>query len=89
MTWSSFAWDLPRNVTIICSLFFTKFILKNLYFVKNSLYKKPLLLRETAREPQKNICCGYSLQEHQLGSCNEYHSIYFCGEIRKISVLFD
>ena len=49
MTWSSFAWDLPRNLTITCSLFCTKFILKNLYLAKNSLYKKSLFLRETAR----------------------------------------
>ena len=47
---SSFAWDLPRNLTIKCSLFFcTKFVLKNLYLAENSLYKKPLFLRETAR----------------------------------------
>ena len=51
MTWSSFAWDLPRNLTIKCSLFCTKFILKNLYLAEISLYKKPLFLRETARGP--------------------------------------
>ena len=49
MTHSSFASDLPRNLTIKCSLFCTKFILKNLYLAKNNLYKKPLFLRETAR----------------------------------------
>ena len=49
--WSSFAWDLPRNLTNKRSLFCTKFILKNLYFAENSLYKKPLFLRETARGP--------------------------------------
>ena len=49
--WRSFAWDLPRNLTIKCSLFCTKFILKNLYLAENSLYKKPLFLRETARGP--------------------------------------
>ena len=52
MTWSSFAWDLPSNLTIKCSLFCTKFILKNLYLAKNSLYKKPLFFRETARGPE-------------------------------------
>ena len=52
MTQSSFAWDLPRNLTIKCSLFCTKFILKNLYLAENSLYKKPLFLRETARGPE-------------------------------------
>ena len=51
MTWSTFAWDLPRNLTIKCSLFCTNVILKNLYLAKNSLYKKPLFLRETARGP--------------------------------------
>ena len=52
--WSSFAWDLPRNLTIKCSLFCTKFILKKLYLAKNSLYKKPLFLKETARGPAKD-----------------------------------
>ena len=52
MTRSSFAWDLPRNLTIKCSLFCTKFVLKNLYLAKNSLYKKPLFSRETARGPE-------------------------------------
>ena len=28
-----------------------KFILKNLYLAENSLYKKPLFLKETARGP--------------------------------------
>ena len=51
MTRSSFAWDLPRNLTIKCSLFCAKFILKNLYLAVNSLYKKPIFLRETARGP--------------------------------------
>ena len=51
MTRSSFAWDLQRNLTIKCSLFCTKFILKNLFLIKNSLYKKPLFLKETARVP--------------------------------------
>ena len=55
MTQSSFAWDLPRNLTIKCSLFCTKFILKNLYLAKNSLYKKPKFLRETARGPAYNV----------------------------------
>ena len=49
---SSFAWDLPRNLTIECSLFCTKFIPKNLYFAVNSLYKKSLFLREAARGPE-------------------------------------
>ena len=50
MTLSSFAWDLQRNLTIFkCSLFCTKVKLKNLYLAENSLYKKPLFLRETAR----------------------------------------
>ena len=48
----SFAWDLPRNLIIKCSLFCTKFILENLYLAENSLYKKPLFLRETARGPE-------------------------------------
>ena len=51
MTQSSFAWDLPRNLTIKCSLFCTKFIQKNLYLAENYFYKKPLFLRETARGP--------------------------------------
>ena len=51
---NSFAWDLPRNLTIKRSLFCTKFILKNLYFAENSLYKKPVFLRETARGPAKS-----------------------------------
>ena len=46
---SSFTWDLPGNFTIKSSLFCTKFIVKNLYFAENCLYKKPLFLRETAR----------------------------------------
>ena len=49
MTQSSFASDLPRNLTIKCSVSCTKFILKNLYLAKNSLCKKPIFLRETAR----------------------------------------
>ena len=52
MMLSSFAWDLPRNLISKCSLFCTKFILKNLYLAENSLYKKPLFLRETARGPE-------------------------------------
>ena len=52
---SSFAWDLPRNLTIKCSLFCTKFIPKNLYLAENNLYKKSLFLRETARGPEP--CC--------------------------------
>ena len=51
---SSFAWDLPRNLTIKCSLFCTKFILKNRYLAKNSLYKT-LFLRETARGPDTYV----------------------------------
>ena len=51
MTQSSFAWDLPRNLTIKCSLFCTKFIPENIYLAENSLYKKSLFLRETARGP--------------------------------------
>ena len=47
----SFVWDLPRNLTIKCTLFCPKFILKKLYLAENSLYKKPLFLRETARGP--------------------------------------
>ena len=49
---SSFAWDLPRNLIIKCSLFCTKFMLKNLYLAENNLYKKPLFLGETARGPE-------------------------------------
>ena len=48
----SFTWNLPRNLTIKCSFFCTKFILKNLYLAKDSLYKKPIFLRETARGPE-------------------------------------
>ena len=44
-----FAWDLTRNLMVKCSLFCTKFILKNLYLAENSLYKKPLFLREPTR----------------------------------------
>ena len=44
-----FAWDLARNLTVKCSLFCTKFILKHLYLAENSLYKKLLFLREPAR----------------------------------------
>ena len=55
---SPFAWDLPRNLTIKCSLFCTKFILKNLYLAKNRLYKKPVFLRETARGPVLRLDCG-------------------------------
>ena len=49
---SYFALDLSKNLTNKCSLFCTKFILINLYFTENSLYKKPLFLRETARGPE-------------------------------------
>ena len=49
-----FCLDLPGNLTIKCSLFFTKFILKNLYFAENSLYKKLSFLRETARGPERD-----------------------------------
>ena len=59
MTWSSFTWDLPRNLTMKCSLFCTKFILKNLCMAENSLYKKPLFLRETARGPAFGIFLKY------------------------------
>ena len=62
---SSFAWDLPRNLTINCSLFGTKFIQKNLYFAKNSLYKKPLFLRETARWPACTKPHSYLLMQLQ------------------------
>ena len=30
----------------------------------------------------------FSTEVPQLGASNEYHNIFFCGEIRKISVLF-
>ena len=43
--------------TIKCSLFCTKFILKNLYLAENNLYKKPLFLRETARGPDPGSDC--------------------------------
>ena len=46
-----FAWDLPRNLPVKCIVFCTKFIPKNLYLAENSLYKKSLFLRETARGP--------------------------------------
>ena len=36
----------------------------------------------------ETICCGYSLEMPPLSPSNEYHNISFCGEIRKISVLF-
>ena len=58
---SSFALDLPRNLTIKCSLFYTKFILNNLYLAENSLYEKLLFLRETARGlhgEMRKILCG-------------------------------
>ena len=55
MAWVFFAWDLTSNVK--CSLFCINFILKNLYLAENSLYKKPLFLREPAREPES---CYYS-----------------------------
>ena len=29
------------------------------------------------------LCCGSSLEDPLWGTCNEYHSICFCGEIRK------
>ena len=32
----------------------------------------------------KNICCGYSLEAPRRGASNEYHNLYFYGEIRKI-----
>ena len=62
MTQSSFEWDLPRNLTIKYSLFCTKFILKNLYLAENSLYKKPLFLRETARGPDTFLL---NIAEHE------------------------
>ena len=58
---SSFALDLPRNLTIKCSLFYTKFILNNLYLAENSLYEKLLFLRETAgglHGEMRKILCG-------------------------------
>ena len=51
MARGSFAWDQARNLTIECSLFCTKFILKHLYLADDSLYKNPLFLREPARGP--------------------------------------
>ena len=33
----------------------------------------------------ENICCRFSLETPHLGTSNEYHKIYFRGEIRKIS----
>ena len=36
----------------------------------------------------ENICLGYSLEVPWGGTSNEYHNIYFYGEIRQISVLF-
>ena len=58
MTRSSFAWNLPRNLTIN-ALYFVQNYLENLYLAKNSLYKKPLFLRETARGPELifNLVC--------------------------------
>ena len=35
-----------------------------------------------------NICCGYSLEAPRQGTSNEYHSICFHGEIRKLSIIF-
>ena len=43
--------DGERNLTIKCSLFCKKFILKNFYLAKNSLYKKPLFLRDSPKGP--------------------------------------
>ena len=63
MSRSSFAWDLPRNLTIKCSLFCTKFILKNLYLAEISLYKKPLFLRETARGPENCKNCSLPISK--------------------------
>ena len=57
---SSFSWDLPRNLTIKCSLFYTKFILKNLYLAEISLYKKPLFFRESATGPVKYFLWSFS-----------------------------
>ena len=34
------------------------------------------------------VCCWYSLEVPQWGTSNEYHNICFCGEIRKISILY-
>ena len=57
-------------------LFCTKFILKNLYLAENSLYKKPLFLRETARRPDHEIFSTVILsllliQEGQLSVSGE------------------
>ena len=32
----------------------------------------------------ENICCGYSLEMSWWGTSNEYHNIWFRGDIRKI-----
>ena len=36
---------------------------------------------------QRNIYCGCSLELPQWGASNEYHNIYFWGEVRKILTL--
>ena len=73
---SSFAWDLPRNLTIKCSLFCTKFIPKNLYLAENSLYKKPLFLErlvgglkgEVIRSLALKLAMTFRMTEHYLMS---------------------
>ena len=40
------------------------------------------------RFSSSNIYCGYSLEVPCQCTSNEYHKICFCGEIRKISILF-
>ena len=35
----------------------------------------------------ENIRCGYSLEVPPPGASIEYHNIYLCGVIRKVSVL--
>ena len=38
--------------------------------------------------PEKNICCGYSLEASQQGASNVYHNICFYEEIRKYQYFF-
>ena len=39
--------------------------------------------------PRKHMLWGYSLEAPQQGTFNEYHNVWFHGEIRKRSILLD
>ena len=47
------------------------------------LDKSGCLLNIFLNSPQKT-CCGYSLEAPCQGASNEYHNIWFCGEMRKL-----